>query len=172
MVSSALCSLSFLLFKSCPHLCFICVPSVAKTISSPPQESPTLSIRGKSTTCVEKGGKRRVKPGSKWEKLHHFPIFCPPFPRLTHIPDHLFPPLTASRGSATALVSVLGFIGSWFFRVFCVVKAQRRLPRSGAIKSPGSRFARLLIPKIFGVGFKTQLHVASFPPLLPPTPTP
>jgi len=41
-----------------------------------------------------------------------------------------------------------------------------------AIKSLGSRFARLLTPKTFGVGFKTQLHVASFPPLLPPTPTP
>jgi len=51
---------------------------------------------GKSTTCVEKHGKSRVKAVSKWEKLRHFPAFCPPFPRLTRFQTHLFPPSPTS----------------------------------------------------------------------------
>ena len=50
---------------------------------------------GKSTTCVEKHGKSRVKAVSKWEKLHHFPAFCPRKEGKVRLPTRLFPPLTA-----------------------------------------------------------------------------
>src|SRR6267154_4850174 len=65
-------------------------------ISGLPQKSLTLHIRGKSTTCVDLCGKRRVGVVSKWEKPVHFPISFPPFPRLTHIPDRLGPDRTIS----------------------------------------------------------------------------
>src|SRR5882724_3748562 len=58
----------------------------------PSQKSLTALRCGKSTTCVETSGKRRVEPVSKWEKPVCFPISCPPLPRLTRLPTHLFPP--------------------------------------------------------------------------------
>src|SRR5882724_6883236 len=51
----------------------------------------TTVIRGKSTTCVEKHGKRCEKAVSKWEKLRHFPISCPLKVGKARFPTHLFP---------------------------------------------------------------------------------
>jgi len=87
---------------------FVCVSSVAN-ISGLPQKSLTVHICGKSTTCVENGGKRCEKAVSKWEKLHHFPAFCPLKVEIAHLPDHLFPPLPAftRQGRRTAPTSAL-----------------------------------------------------------------
>ena len=102
-----------------------------------------MHIRGKSTTCVEKRGKRRVKAVSKWEKLHHFPISQPPFPRLTHFRTHFFPPPPATtserrrfapalRPAATASFPVLGFISSWFsYSRFLCCQSTTPLPMTG-----------------------------------------
>ena len=66
-----------------------------RLFSTPPQKSLTLTRSGKSTTCVESSGKRRVKAVSKWEKLLLFSASCPPFPTSTRFPAHFFPPLPA-----------------------------------------------------------------------------
>ena len=66
---------------------------------------------GKSTTCVESCGKRRVKAVSKWEKLRHFPISCPPFPTSARFS---MVPVRKDTASGSRILDFMSFRGSLF----------------------------------------------------------